>query len=540
MRSPYDFTRQWNICSAHHILIAVILSNRAGCSKPTAVRTVDQSSLSAALTIKTPGDIAGEFPALFAMFSALPIQSNLITMAPSSKLGMDGCIATPMPSVTGELPTVAVARRGNCSFTKKALLAQQAGAKGLVIVSDTDGIFVMGKGNSSDAIPDIDIFVVMVGKHLGDRILARSASTPVVMSIAVYHPQSFDLAQGLILVLATTLIIGGAQFASSDLRKGSIYAPPKEEVVELDEYFGIMFFVIGSIALVTMFFLMKFMIYFVIFGFCSGGVNCITQILGIILKHLIPELGNKANIPKFVVSWTGPVCHADVIGFVSALGVVCSWLVHRNDDHGWIFQDIIGSAFLVWIQRTLRIPSMKIAALILPLMFIFDIFWVFISPVLFKKSVMVSVATGGHEGIGGGTNEAVPMLLRLPSFGDPLGNYRMLGFGDVALPGILVSYLRRYDVRSQRTLFEGYFLPSVVGYFVGLSLTLVALFVMKMGQPALLYLVPGTLGTTVILAYSRGELRNLWEGKACPPKQSPGFSNLEAQQSAQDSRNGDD
>jgi len=255
MRSPYDFTRQWNICSAHHILIAVILSNRAGCSKPPAVRTVDQSSLSAALTIKTPGDIAGEFPALFAMFSALPIQSNLITMAPSSKLGMDGCIATPMPSVTGELPTVAVARRGNCSFTKKALLAQQAGAKGLMIVSDTDGIFVMGKGNSSDAIPDIDIFVVMVGKHLGDRILARSASTPVVMSIAVYHPQSFDLAQGLILVLATTLIIGGAQFASSDLRKGSIYAPPKEEVVELDEYFGIMFFVIGSIALVTMFFL---------------------------------------------------------------------------------------------------------------------------------------------------------------------------------------------------------------------------------------------------------------------------------------------
>merc|ERR1719336_3322080 len=36
-----------------------------------------------------------------------------------------------------------------------------------------------------------------------------------------------------------------------------------------------------------------------------------------------------------------------------------------------------------------------------------------------------------------------------------------------------------------------------------------------MGQPALLYLVPGTLGTTMCLALRRGEFPALWEGSPC-------------------------
>ena len=67
-------------------------------------------------------------------------------------------------------------------------------------------------------------------------------------------------------------------------------------------------------------------------------------------------------------------------------------------------------------------------------MFFFDIFWVFISPLFFTKSVMVEVARGG------GTGESVPMLLRVPAIGDPFGRDRMLGFGDIALPGHNLSY----------------------------------------------------------------------------------------------------
>merc|ERR1711937_393859 len=105
------------------------------------------------------------------------------------------------------------------------------------------------------------------------------------------------------------------------------------------------------------------------------------------------------------------------------------------------------------------------------------------------------------------------MLLRIPSFGDPLGRDRMLGFGDIALPGLLISYLRRHDMRSDRSGCTGYFVPAVVGYFIGLCVTILALLIMQMGQPALLYLVPGTLGTTLLIASRRGEVAALMAGE---------------------------
>lgn len=57
-----------------------------------------------------------------------------------------------------------------------------------------------------------------------------------------------------------------------------------------------------------------------------------------------------------------------------------------------------------------------------------------------------------------------------------------------------------------------YFAPLVVAYAVGLLMANVAVYVMNMGQPALLYLVPCTLGTMSVLGWRRQELRALWEG----------------------------
>merc|ERR1719215_196361 len=41
---------------------------------------------------------------------------------------------------------------------------------------------------------------------------------------------------------------------------------------------------------------------------------------------------------------------------------------------------------------------------------------------------------------------------------------------------------------------------------------MIALSVMRMGQPALLYLVPCTLGTTCFLGWYRSEFIRLWQG----------------------------
>lgn len=50
-------------------------------------------------------------------------------------------------------------------------------------------------------------------------------------------------------------------------------------------------------------------------------------------------------------------------------------------------------------------------------------------------------------------------------------------------------------------------------YGVGLFITFVMLFVMEQGQPALLYLVPCTLITGLVIGWQRGELKKLWTGQ---------------------------
>jgi len=65
--------------------------------------------------------------------------------------------------------------------------------------------------------------------------------------------------------------------------------------------------------------------------------------------------------------------------------------------------------------------------------------------------------------------------------------------------------------KARKSLFNGYFLWASVGYGLGLFWTYVALNLMVgSGQPALLYIVPCTLGTVLILGWWRGELKSLW------------------------------
>ena len=98
--------------------------------------------------------------------------------------------------------------------------------------------------------------------------------------------------------------------------------------------------------------------------------------------------------------------------------------------------------------KVLRLPSLKICTLLLSTLFVYDIFFVFVTPILTKngKSIMVEVATGGDTG------EQVPLVLKVPLLNVPEGmevcglNYSMLGFGDVLVPGLLLSYCHSFDL----------------------------------------------------------------------------------------------
>ncbi|CAF2148591.1 unnamed protein product [Rotaria magnacalcarata] len=131
-----------------------------------------------------------------------------------------------------------------------------------------------------------------------------------------------------------------------------------------------------------------------------------------------------------------------------------------------------------------------------------------------NPSVMEQVALGiGADG------EVVPLLFALPSFiseseMDPcMANRKsMLGFGDIILPGILLTFCKIFDTAMGHR-WSIYYIQSMISYFVGLSLTHLALYLMNTAQPALLYLVPCILLSTIITGIFRGELRELYTGK---------------------------
>ncbi|GAY51506.1 hypothetical protein CUMW_134680 [Citrus unshiu] len=89
--------------------------------------------------------------------------------------------------------------------------------------------------------------------------------------------------------------------------------------------------------------------------------------------------------------------------------------------------------------------------------------------------------------------------------------------------------LRKYDWLMKKNFRSGYFVWAMTAYGLGLLITYVALNLMDgHGQPALLYIVPFTLGkwcypekgTFLTLGKKRGELKTLWRRgepeRACP------------------------
>ncbi|XP_071297549.1 signal peptide peptidase-like 2A isoform X5 [Agelaius tricolor] len=215
--------------------------------------------------------------------------------------------------------------------------------------------------------------------------------------------------------------------------------------------------------------------------------------------------------------------------FCIAAAVV--WAVFRNEDRwAWILQDILGVAFCLNFIKTLKMPNFKSCVILLGLLLLYDVFFVFITPFITKNgaSIMVEVAAGpfGNSEKSDGNlvevptersapHEKLPVVIRVPRLEHSASTlcdlpFSLLGFGDIIVPGLLVAYCRRFDVQTRSSSI--YYISCTIAYAVGMVLTFIVLALMKMGQPALLYLVPCTLITSSLIAWRRKEMKKFWKG----------------------------
>lgn len=268
--------------------------------------------------------------------------------------------------------------------------------------------------------------------------------------------------------------------------------------------------IFGSLVLIILFYFLDWMSYLFVFFIFLSSLFSLTFVLTPTAERLVARAPERAQMP-FAPYQSLPAVLREtslslLLAFLTALAVALTWLITRY----WAVSDVVALCFVISSLSGMRLPNLKVATVVLSLFFFYDIFWVFLSSCLFGKNVMVSVAV---------SLPSLPILITLPKVLS--SGSTMLGLGDLILPGLLLCYLYRFDSKnftpSLRSLFtdcQGYFWPAFGGYIVGLETALVMLLTFQSAQPALLYLVPGTLIPTFALSWYRGHLRALWKGRS--------------------------
>ncbi|XP_054784228.1 signal peptide peptidase-like 4 [Prosopis cineraria] len=430
---------------------------------------------------------------------------------------------------------VILVHRGNCSFTTKANRAEEAGASAILIINYRTELFKMVCDENETDV-DIRIPAVMLPQDAGTN-LEKHLENNSTVSVQLYSPlrPTVDVAEVFLWLMAVGTILCASYWSAWTAREAAIeheklLKDGSEEpinmenvgsssYVEISTAAAILFVVVASCFLVMIYKLMSYwFIEVLVVLFCIGGVEGLQTCLVALLScfRWFQQAGqNFVKVPLF-----GAVSYLTLAVTPFCIAFTVVWAVHRRISFAWIGQDILGIALIITVLQIVHIPNLKVGTVLLSCAFLYDIFWVFVSKWWFHESVMIVVARGDKSG-----EDGIPMLLKIPRLFDPWGGYSVIGFGDIILPGLLVAFSLRYDWLAKKKLRAGYFLWAMTAYGLGLLVTYIALNMMDgHGQPALLYIVPFTLGTFLALGKNRGELKILWtrgepERPPCPHMQ---------------------
>lgn len=447
---------------------------------------------------------------------SLPTQAKDGPRLPAVFTNPSNCCSSSSSKLSG---FIALSVRGDCDFMTKAEFAESGGAAGLLVINDGEDLLEMSC--LEDHVSNITIPVVMISKS-GGAAIQKSMTSGKKVELLLYSPNRpiVDFSVVFLWLMAVGTIVCASlwsEFTGSkknderynelspkeSSNAGTVHDDEEEEVLDISAKSAVVFVITASTFLVLLYlFMSSWFVWLLIVLFCIGGIEGMHAcIVSLIVRKWRNSGNKKVNLPLL-----GEISVLSIVVLLFCLAFSIVWAAKRKESYSWVGQDILGICLMITILQLARLPNIKVATVLLCCAFVYDIFWVFLSPLIFHDSVMIAVARGDHSG-----GESIPMLLRVPRTFDPWGGYDMIGFGDILFPGLLVSFAFRYDKANKKGVVNGYFLWLIIGYAFGLFFTYLGLYLMDgHGQPALLYLVPCTLGFAVILGACRGELKHLW------------------------------
>ncbi|XP_020619507.1 signal peptide peptidase-like 2B isoform X2 [Orbicella faveolata] len=430
------------------------------------------------------------------------------------------------PENPSEIQGAAVAiQRGNCTLLVKGLAAKFAGAKEVIIVSN-DTLFTPF-ANSSAEYMKVDIPMAVISQE--DWVKLKNKDFGRHRKVQLYAPPtgSIDGNLAVLWILAVGTVTVGAYWCGITtkermmrlLRKNPSATGEQNEAngsneddgsVEVTPLMVVVFVILICGTLLLLYYFFDYLVYVVIVLFCLAACNGLYECLRPIFLWL--PLGDCKVPPNRIPLLKGQPQIRIIVLIAFCMAISIWWGIERHKSYAWVLQDILGISFSISLIRNIRLPNLKVCTMLLVLLLIYDIFFVFITPLFSAgKSIMVEVATGG------GSKEQLPMVFKVPRLSRSalsvcLRPYSLLGFGDILVPALYIGFCHSFDVMTN-TPRRIYFIATSIAYGVGLFITFVMLFIMEQGQPALLYLVPCTLITGLLIGWRRGELKKLWTGQ---------------------------
>ncbi|GMG19376.1 unnamed protein product [Ambrosiozyma monospora] len=200
--------------------------------------------------------------------------------------------------------------------------------------------------------------------------------------------------------------------------------------------------------------------------------------------------------------------NTDIIAIFAGAGITAAFHFF-NGSENWILNNILGSCTVIYGMSTLRTPNFTPAVVLLVLFFVYDIYFVFGSEVMIKVATTIKMP-------------AKLLIPRKVSSHHQTINCALLGLGDIVLPGSFISLCLRFDLfkfheKKPKTSFyhlqsypKVYFTSAIVGYIIGLAMTIGVMHFYHHGQPALLYLSPSLLMSVFSVGIYRGEIPDLF------------------------------
>ncbi|EXJ63209.1 hypothetical protein A1O7_03656 [Cladophialophora yegresii CBS 114405] len=265
-----------------------------------------------------------------------------------------------------------------------------------------------------------------------------------------------------------------------------------------------------------------------------------------------------------LITLKAPVEFLDVLSLTLSCSIV---YYHTFVGKPWFLTNFLGFSFCYGSLQYVTPTTAWTGTLILSALFFYDIYFVFFTPMMVtvatKLDVPIKLLFPRPDGcvMPVGAPEGSPEMEEYLKCLAKKRTMAMLGLGDIVVPGMVLAFALRFDLylhylQQNNTTKQGeitkttrptytsarggwgerfwtssrlwakemrakqfpkpYLYATITGYVVGMVVTVVVMQVAQHAQPALLYLVPGVLGSLWGTALVKGDLKTLWNYSEMP------------------------